>query len=77
MNKYYFFEVILTLFVIIGFLELIDFAFNFMNAANTMSFAAGITVFALAFYGAWYSITALWKEHFKNYISKTKTTNNK
>ena len=77
MKKYYFFEVILTLFVIIGFLELVDLAFNFMNATSTMSFAAGITIFALAFYGAWYSIVALWKEHFFKYITKNKTTNKK
>jgi hypothetical protein len=77
MNKYYFFEVILTLFVIIGFLELIGLAFTFMNASSTISFAGGITVFALSFYGAWYSITSLWKEHFKNYITKSKETNKK
>ena len=77
MKKYYLFEVLTTLFAIIGFLELINLAFTFMNATSTISFTAGIALFTLSFYGAWFFITLLWKEHFKNYITKSKETNKK
>ena len=70
MKKSLLLEIILSLFVMIGFLSMLELSFELMNAASTLSFAVGVTILVISFLAAWLSITALWREPFKEFINQ-------
>jgi hypothetical protein len=70
MKKSLLLEIILSLFVMIGFLSMLELAFELMNAASTLSFAVGVTILVISFLAAWLSITALWREPFKEFFNQ-------
>ena len=70
MKKSLLLEIILSLFVMIGFLSMLELAFELMNAASTLSFAVGVTILVISFLAAWLSITALWREPFKEFLNQ-------
>ena len=62
--------ILLTIFVMIGFMSLLDTGINFMNNSSTVEFYIGVIMVVVAFMAGWICLTKLWKPMFEQYIKE-------
>jgi amino acid transporter len=62
--------ILLTIFVMIGFMSLLGTGLNFMNNSSTIEFYIGVIMVVVAFMAGWICLIKLWKPMFEQYIKE-------